>query len=490
MKRTLFVLASYFALTSSAFAQQFVCENIETVAMCRTRLESTLGTTRKATVTNSQDAVKKKTETGLEDLATGLSSSVKDFLPLLQMSGVLGNATTDDQTGVVTVALNTPMLGTGRLTKDNAFQAKALIETKPKLFDPIRQALPESGRDALEKDLLAVPNRQSVTVQLTGNITTKRLGRNFNQYRDVVQSLYEGILSPASKTAKSMAEQKVLEDALDAAERTDGTKNGKIDVLDTTRMLDIPARPGLTRDERRVEIETALIRVVEHGFAMNAAFDAEIKASGLDFFGQMVNNQPQWHFEFAYASRDDIFGPDQVSGRMTFETGFDNSVNSFLDEAGTACANYSSTTCVAALKKFTSSQETRAAIKAGSRVSVFLEVVRSDAYAYHVSANNVDLNFDATTKVNGGVDFGRLLGVADDGSASARVDASAGFDWSSDETVAKNRLVASVTLTKKFGEMSIPFGIRYASETEFLSDFDHQLSAHVGLKFNLFPGNQ
>jgi hypothetical protein len=47
--------------------------------------------------------------------------------------------------------------------------------------------------------------------------------------------------------------------------------------------------------------------------------------------------------------------------------------------------------------------------------------------------------------------------------------------------------VATLTLTKKFGDVSVPFGLRYAYRTEFLSDFDHGISAHVGLKFNLFP---
>ena len=488
VKRACFVLCGCLALVSPAHGQQFVCENLETISTCRARLEGTLGATRKQAATNTQDATKKKTETGLADLATGLSSSVKDFLPLLQLGGILGNASADDQTGVVTVALNTPFLSSGGFTRDNAFQLKALIDTKPKLFDPIRQALPTTGRDAIEKDLLATPDRQNVTVQASGNITTKRYGRNFAQYREVVQSLFDAIVSPTSKTQISMAEQKEFEDVLDRLGRNTGTSVGTIDVFETkTRMMDIPARAGRTPQERRAEIEQALVRAIEHKLSLDKTFDADVRGSGLDFFGQLVNNQPQIHFVFSVASRDELFGPDQVSGRVTYEMGLDNNVNAFLDSAGSACSTYASDACVTALKRFTSSPETRAAIKAGARVSLFGEFVTSDAYHHEIPAHDIDLTFDEVTKVTIGAEVGRLLGVADDGSASARVDASARFDWSSNKDASQNRLVAAVTLTKKFGEMSVPFGLRYASRTEFLSDFDHQLSAHVGLKFNLFP---
>ena len=56
-----------------------------------------------------------------------------------------------------------------------------------------------------------------------------------------------------------------------------------------------------------------------------------------------------------------------------------------------------------------------------------------------------------------------------------------------DDQAPKSRLVASLTITKKLGELSIPFGIVYASEPKYLTGVDHGLTANVGLKFNLFP---
>ena len=44
-------------------------------------------------------------------------------------------------------------------------------------------------------------------------------------------------------------------------------------------------------------------------------------------------------------------------------------------------------------------------------------------------------------------------------------------------------------LTRKVGNLSIPFGIVYANHGEFLGDVDARLSAHLGLKFNMSGGN-
>lgn len=478
------------AYASVANAQQFLCDNLDTIAACRRRLEQNLSGDDAAAardkLTTAQDDVKKKTETGLADLATGLSSSVKDFLPLLQLGGVLGNVKTNDDTGVVTVALNTPFVASGGLTKDHALQVKALIETKPKLFDPIKQGLPTTGRDDLEKDLLDTPNRQNVTLQVGANVTTKRLGRNFEQYRGILNELFAGILGAGSKTVASETKEAEFERALNRLTRT----NGALDVLqNTTRLFEIPDQPGgKTGIERRRDIELAVFRIAENAVERAAIFDAEVKASGLYLFGQLVNNQPQLHFEFSRVFRDTLFGPQQYVGRVSYEMGLGNNVNAFLDAAGAACRPVSKPECVTALRTFTKSPNVKAAIKAGARLSLSADFTTNDEYAYQLPEHRINLAYGRSSKAAFGADFGRLLGVEDDGTASARVDASVRGEWCSDETLSKNRLVASVTLTKKFGDLSVPFGLRYASRTEFLSDFDHGISANVGLKFNLFPG--
>ena len=95
--------------------------------------------------------------------------------------------------------------------------------------------------------------------------------------------------------------------------------------------------------------------------------------------------------------------------------------------------------------------------------------------------------FDKGTDFSAGLDYGRLFGVSDAGVADGRVDGSLRYEHRSnapDDT----RFVTSLTITKKVGDISIPFGIVYANKPRFLTGVDKGLTANVGLKFNLFSG--
>src|SRR5205823_5635501 len=95
------------------------------------------------------------------------------------------------------------------------------------------------------------------------------------------------------------------------------------------------------------------------------------------------------------------------------------------------------------------------------------------------------LNYWAVT-----LNYGRLFGVDENGKAEGRFDLSATWDVPEHRTVANRRLVASAVLTKKLGSVSVPIGLEYANRAAFLNtgDYTHGISAHVGLKFNLFSG--
>lgn len=180
--RVWMTLAALLLLPLPARAQG-VCAPLETVFQCMDRLEIAL---KPAPPQAKQDAEKKakdaqaetpkKTETGLDQIS-GLGSSVKDFLPLLQLSGLLGAVQKDDRTGTVNVALN--LLGTegGDAAKSNPLQVKAAIGTTTKLFEPLRARLPEKDRDAKEKALLATktdPRSSCGTRTITSRRPTRR----------------------------------------------------------------------------------------------------------------------------------------------------------------------------------------------------------------------------------------------------------------------------------------------------------------------------
>jgi hypothetical protein len=99
----------------------------------------------------------------------------------------------------------------------------------------------------------------------------------------------------------------------------------------------------------------------------------------------------------------------------------------------------------------------------------------------------LDVALEHGTSISAGLDYGRLLGVGDAGDAAGRVDASICYERPPGDA-GEPRFVTSLTITKKLGDISIPFGIVYANKPRFLTDVDHGLTANVGLKFNLFPG--
>jgi hypothetical protein len=418
----------------------------------------------------------KKTETSLADVK-GLSSSVKDFVPLLQMSGVLGAMQTDDKTGVMTVALNLPFPGGSSATtttgvkRDNALQIKAMIDTTAELFEPVKKKLPEANRDALVKELLdAKEDAENVSLNATYNVSSRRLGRNFYQHADALDALFRQALALVAPSRAAVSEA--------AAALGDAVPEGLS--LNNTPWSAYPASD-------QASIAVILGDLVEARKQFDKDLDAAIKKSGLDVYGQLVNNQPQLQVSVTQTARDDLFGPNLLTGRVSFEMGLGNSLNAALGPHNGTCAEKAAD-CYTHYSTFLADASRRAAIKAGSRLSFFVEFVQNEAYHFFSEKHALDLVIAEGTGWTAGLDYGRLIAVEEDGTAGGRVDGS--FKWEAPaDTSVDRRFVASVTLTKKIGEVSVPFGIVYANKPKFLTGVDHGLSAHLGLKFNLFNIN-
>ena len=78
--------------------------------------------------------------------------------------------------------------------------------------------------------------------------------------------------------------------------------------------------------------------------------------------------------------------------------------------------------------------------------------------------------------------FGRAVRRTKD--VKDRVDFEAAYDSNlDDDDNYKSRFVVTLTYTRRFGEMDIPFSIVYANKSEFLEGTDQQIGLHVGLKF-------
>jgi hypothetical protein len=459
-------------LTARIAAAQSLCQATESVNACLERMTAEIGGDAKAEATKVQTDVKKKTETGLQDI-NGLSSSVKDFLPLLQLTGVLGAVQKDDTTGTVSIALNTPFLGgSGKLTDDPSFQLKAVVETTPKLFDELRNKLPTDKRDALEKSLLASKtDAQHTTLHASYNFTSDRLGRNFARHMSLYNDLFQQAVAGPTSTPASV-EADVIRKLIQAL--------GSDISLDNTLWAEIP-------EAKRIAAQQVLLETVQAHLALQTAFAASVKNSGLDLFGQLINNQPQLSITVYRSFRDDLYGPDLFSSRITFEMGLANNLNGFFDRYDPRQCRTHHADCLKEYSAYLKDAATRANIKAGSRLAAYAEFIRHAKYHYANADAGLDVAFDEGTTFSAGLDYGRLLGVSDTGAADGRVDASLRYERRSDAPD-NTRFVASVTITKKLGDLSIPFGIVYANKPRFLTGVDKGLTANVGLKFNLFPG--
>jgi hypothetical protein len=468
-----FFCLGIFFLSALPAGAQSLCLATETVNKCLERLTADIGGEAQAgAAAKAQTDVKKKTETGLQDI-NGLTSSVKDFLPLLQLSGVLGAVQKDDTTGTVSVALNTPFLGSsGKLTEDPSFQLKAVIETTPKLFDELLKNLPADKRDAVEKSLLSgKTDAEDATLFASYNFTSQRLGRNFARHMRLYNQLFQQAVA-GSTSALAAAEADVLRKLIRAL--------GDDVSLDNTLWAVIP-------EAKRIAAQQILLESVHAHLALQTAFASAVKSAGLDLFGQLINNQPQLFIEVSRAFRDDLYGPDLLSGRITFEMGLANNLNGFFNLFDARNCGEETVTCLKKYSSYVNDGNTTANVKAGSRLVMYAEFIQHEDYHYANPDVGLDVAFSKGTTFSVGLDYGRLLGVSDMGVADGRVDASVLWEHRSD-VPDETRFVTSITITKKVGEISIPFGIVYANKPRYLTGVNQGLTANVGLKFNLFPG--
>ncbi len=95
------------------------------------------------------------------------------------------------------------------------------------------------------------------------------------------------------------------------------------------------------------------------------------------------------------------------------------------------------------------------------------------------------LKIDAAKKLIISAGWSRLFADPAGGDQPVRVDFVGSYENVSNDPQRQDRGVATLTITRKFGNLTVPLGIVYANHGEFLGDVNKQLSAHVGLKFDL-----
>jgi hypothetical protein len=204
----------------------------------------------------------------------------------------------------------------------------------------------------------------------------------------------------------------------------------------------------------------------------------------------LVLQQPQFLISAEKTLRSRVSGPESQGIKLTYEHGFVN-LNSFLSYASSkrqgACQKMSgaqmsldeSQTCLQALDAYLDTNSE--ALQNANRVKVSAEYKQVEDWKYALPDDGVDINLPKHNRLVLALGMGRALPRS---TAKDRIDFEIAYDSNLDnDDTNKERLVATLTYTRRFGDTDIPFSIVYANKSEFLKGSDKQIGVHFGVKF-------
>jgi hypothetical protein len=415
------------------------------------------------------DAVaSRKRETGVDTQSARTAASTKNFLPILSAAGLIGDEDANGSQGTLNIDLNFLLPSGGN---DKNTQLKAVINPRPSLFEPLTGLVTEDRAVALEATLGDLDDYGLV---LSYNLWNRGNGRNFMFYRRRFSALVEGIVGPAKPVSGDFASLVAMLGELPG------------DDLEQLPLSETPI-------DRRIQFINALESFAQSEAAIEADLTARIDDAGLRYFADLVSNQPQLYFSLESRIRDDLVGPDELAARLTWEFGFAN-INAYEKSYGRACRAFDQPgrpadesllrECATTFSDYINANRTR--IRSGERFALSFEWARTDDLHIFIPEDDVDLEVEGTHKLVAAVGYGRLLMLDPAQEPTLRIDASASYEDVSDDPARQNRLIIAVTLTKRFGDLSIPISVVYANHGEYLTDVDDRLSANIGIAFDIF----
>jgi hypothetical protein len=428
-----------------------------------------------------QESDLKAKPTGIDTAGLNLASNTKDFLPLLSMAGLLGNAQKGQDANTYVFDLNFLVPG---LAKDKNAQLQAVVNSQPKVAKSLSDQLNAATRDETVKKLQdGLGDLDDYALSFTYNWSDDSHGRGFNTYRNRFLALTE--LSRRQTQAALGTDPDALRALGTAVQEIQSDFEDPFQVT----FAEIGRKKG-------TETRNRLMRLTEAAAAADSArldkARQSLTAAGLDHFGELLDNQPQLYLTGQKRFRDPVVGTDETSAKLTYEW----SMASFNQAMTKDCHTRLNTPNPAALDdgilktcldQYTAFVDANLAeLKTGNRFSL--------------SAEYLDIPAETLDRPNDGVTGIKLAGAkklvvsagwtrlfpAGPGVQPMRLDLVANYEDVSDDPMRQNRGVATLTVTRRFGSMAVPFGIVYATRGEFLGEVDKQLSAHIGLKLNLF----
>lgn len=458
------------------------CENTDTPLKCWTDVmaanrvaveASRAAVAPQAAALAAEEAQDLKNEpTGLQTGGGNLASNTTDFLPLLSLAGLVGDGQEGDTPGTYVLDLNFLIPG---LARDKNSKLQGVVNTQPQVPEALKTQIPEAQRDDVVKKLQeSLGDLSDYTLSYTFNWMDERHGRGFNHYRNRISSLVAAV-SRSFEVPETDATRRLLEVLADMP----GGQN-----LFTQPFQDMGDQGPAVKAAVEAALSQEINLLAEHRKAWDAA--------GLNRLGSLLDNQPQLTFMALRRFRNEVLGGDETAFRVTYEWGVDN----FNQALSARCdreldvpdpSAIREDTLQSCLDEFSTYVATNVVpVARGDRLSVSAEYLDVEENRFDLPQFNLaGLALSGAKKLVVQAGWGREFPAGRIGSEPLRLDLVAKYEDVSDDPQRRDRGVATLTVTRQFGDLAVPFGIVYANHGEYLGEVDEQFSAHLGLKFDL-----
>lgn len=446
-------LAMTVCIGGEAHAQQ--CERTDTAPQCIDRFVQQAQTEQEAkTAATTATAV-----TGLTNGASPAESSLKDFLALLDAS--MESATSSQKGDAFTFDWNPPF----SVAQNIGLKLQASF-AEAKLNDSVTKAL-AANTDRLDdlSDSLEFGDDTKLGAYIGRNSFTH--GRSIRSQAKWFRPMRNVQLATRQPETDAVG-----------------------DLMDDFKLLD-DQRLGNQRDGTPLNddaVEKIIASFEELGASMKTSRAA--RQPFFEAFAKLLNNQPQYYGAIVYHARRNVIGPNEWSGKFTYEFA-GNNLNTFR-KANPGCAEEVMRADKAAecAQKLTSFANT---VRPGiERVAVSLEYHKVNRRWIADPDAGLDLGFPRTRSFVGTVAFGTNtaamlpLRAANSGVADARVDFTAKYELPEDDESDAKGFVGTLTFTQKISDtFSLPLSLVYSDHESDLIDVQKRFSARFGVMYKL-----
>lgn len=447
------------------------CEQNETIGQCMAKFVPPVSgdDTSEAAV----DADAEKTEDATASAATGITnvvsaseSSLKDFLTLF--AATLETATTSQQGQAFTFDWNPKLAFAPNL---GAKLQASFAATK--INDEVSKSLAANTEKLKElEDSLEFGDDTTLSGFLEPESPTH--GRSIDSQRAWFRIMRDAVLEPRlaedTELLDLMAEQGIISNKQRFESGIDPNDKAKIDA--------------------RIEAFVELFRRRKEARAERDAFFMA--------FAKLLNNQPQFYGAAIYHARRNVIGPNEWSGKFTYEYAGRN-LNHFRKD-NPECTfealdkikekddrNEAAEGCVAALKDF--AEKAHSGIE---RITFSVEGHKVNRRWIKDPDLGLDQGFPATRSFVGTLAFGTTtaamlpLRTEKTGVGDARLDFTAKYELPENNDKETRGFVGSLTYTQKISAtFSLPISLVYSDHESDLLNVQKRFSTKFGLMYKL-----